>query len=233
MSVIVQLYQSVFYQPIFNLLVFFYNVIPGTDIGIAILALTVLVRLILLPLSLQSIKSQRAMQQMQPKLRALQEEFKGDKEKLSRATMELYAKEKVNPLSSCLPLLIQLPFFLAIYQAMRNGLGQKLSLLYAFVPNPGTIEPIAFGMLNLAAPSIPLAVLAGVSQYFQTKMMMPPPSDASGKNDTMAMMNKQMVYVMPAVTVFIGARLPGGLALYWLLTNLLTMLQQWYFFSRK
>lgn len=240
MNFIGEAYRAAFYQPVFNLLVFFYNVIPGHDIGLAIIALTVLVRIILLPISARQIHSQRAMQALQPQLKALQEEHKNDKEKLARATMELYSKEKVNPLSSCLPLLIQLPFFLAIYHAMRDGLDPARSpfkLLYSFVANPGTIDVHSFGFINLAVPSIPLAVLAGITQFFQTKMIMPKSASGAGaapdKSDRMAMMNRQMTYLMPAMTVLIGASLPGGLALYWLLTNVLTIVQQHYFLKKK
>lgn len=241
MNIIGDFYRVVFYQPIFNLLVFLYNVIPGTDIGLAIIALTVIIRLILWPLSHQTLRSQRAMQALQPKLKEIQELHKGDKEKQARATMELYSKEKVNPLSSCLPLLVQLPFLFAIYQAMQAGLNQQIRLLYPFVQNPGTIEATFFGLINLAKSSIPLAVVAGLTQYWQTKVMLgrQKPAvpalagSAEKKEDMAAMMNKQMQYVMPAMTVLIGAGLPAGLALYWLLTNILTVGQQLLYFRKK
>ena len=237
-EIIKNLFVTVFEQPIFNLLVFFYNVIPGKDIGLAIIAITIILKIVLYPFSLQAIKSQKALQDLQPKLKALQEELKADKEKLARATMELYAKEKVSPFSSCLPLLIQFPFLIALYQAMRFGLAsQKLEILYPFVSNPGTIDPLFLGFLNLAAPSIPLAVIAGAAQFWQTKMLQTtrPPVRAPGSKDedTMARMNKQMTYMMPVMTVVIGASLPGGLALYWLMANLITVAQQMYFFKKN
>src|SRR3990167_7571329 len=104
---VVSLYTTFFYQPLFNVLVFIYNTIPGQDLGVAIIALTVLVRVLLYPLSSQSIKAQKMMQDVQPKLDALKKQFGADKEKLASATMQLYREEKVNPLSSCLPLLLQ------------------------------------------------------------------------------------------------------------------------------
>lgn len=238
LEIIKNLFVTVFEQPIFNLLVFFYNTVPGKDIGVAIVIITVILKLVLYPFSVQALKSQKALQELQPKLKALQAELKNEKEKLARATMDLYAKEKVSPFSSCLPLLIQFPFLIALYQALRSGLAsQKLDLLYPFISNPGTIDPSFFGIINLAAPSIPLAIIAGAAQFWQTKMLMTtrPPVRAAGSKDedTMAVMNKQMTYVMPVMTVVIGASLPGGLALYWLVTNLLTVAQQMYFFKKN
>lgn len=237
-EIITTIFTTVFEQPLLNLLVFFYNSIPGTDIGIAIILVTVVLKLVLYPFSLQSIKSQKALQDLQPKLKALQDELKNDKEKLARATMELYAKEKVSPFSSCLPLLIQFPFLIALYQVLRFGLAsQKLELLYPFVSNPGTIDPTFLGLINLAAVSIPLAIIAGAAQFWQTKMLSTtrPPVQTQGSKDedTMTRMNKQMTYIMPVMTVVIGASLPGGLALYWLVTNLLTVAQQRYFFKKN
>lgn len=239
MSAITLIYKTIFFQPIFNLLVFLYGAIPGTDLGVAIIVLTLIVRIILLPLSIKSIHSQRAMQDLQPKLKELQIQFKGEKEKLAKATMELYAKEKVNPLSGCLPLLIQLPFFLAIYHAMQSSLKSDFGAnLYAFVRNPGALDVKFFGFLDLAHASIPLAVLAGLTQYWQTAMLTtnrPPAGAGPGAKDEdrMAMVNKQMKYLMPAMTVFIGASLPGGLTLYWLVTNLFTVAQQLIFLKKK
>src|SRR3989338_5853381 len=133
-------YESL-YRPLFNLLIWLYDVIPGADIGFAIIALTVIVKLILWPLTNASLKSQKALQDLQPKLDALKEEHKGDKDKLAKAMMELYSKEKVNPLSSCLPILVQIPILIALYQVLSAGLkAESLSALYGFVQNPGTID---------------------------------------------------------------------------------------------
>ena len=233
----IELFNTILYQPILNLLVFFYNVIPGNDIGLAIIALTILVKLILLPLSMQSLKSQKALQDVQPKLDALKKEFSDDKEKLAAETMKLYKEQKVNPLSSCLPLLIQFPFLIAVYQAFRIGLtSEHLELIYPFIHNPGQIDPSSFGIINLAIPSVILAVLAGGAQFVQTKMLSTksPASKTKGAKDegALASMNKSMLYFMPFITIIIGTRLPGGLTLYWLLTTVLTVVQQKFLFAR-
>lgn len=231
------LYNLVFYQPIFNLLVWLYNIIPGHDIGLAIIVLTLLVRLVLLPFTMQSLKSQKALQALQPKIQELKEKYKGEKDKLAKATMELYSKEKVNPMASCLPLIVQLPIFIALYQVLMAGLaGQKMELLYSFVARPDSIHSMFLGFLDLSKPQIALAILAGLTQYWQTKSLThtKQPKVPGAKDEAMlSMMNKQMLYFMPIMTVFIGASLPGGLALYWLATNVLTVAQQYAFLKHK
>lgn len=229
---------EIFYRPIFNLLIFLYNVIPGQDIGLAIIVITIILKLVLLPFSLQSLRSQRALAALQPKIKEVQDTHKADKEKQAKAMMELYAKEKVSPFSSCLPLLIQLPFMWALYHAMQTGLNSGgFDALYSFVRNPQHIDSMFLGLVNLAVPSIPLALLAGAAQLWQTLMLSPRPNPAaktagSKDEDTMAAVNRQMTYIMPVMTVIIGIRFPGGLALYWLVLNLLTVAQQWWFFQK-
>lgn len=231
-----RLFHIVFYQPIFNVLVYIYNNIAYADIGLTIIILTVLIKLILLPFSLSATRSQKALHKLQPKVEALKLQYKDNKEALSKALMQLYKEEKVNPFSSCLPLLIQLPFLFAIYKVFIAGLGNfkeaSEELLYSFVHNPGTINSIAFGMIDLSQRSIILAFLAGGAQFFQTKMLIhTKTTKAAGPGakdeNALASMNKNMMYMMPIFTVFIGMNLPGGLALYWFVTTLLMILQQW------
>jgi YidC/Oxa1 family membrane protein insertase len=235
---LITLYNTIFYQPIFNLLVWFYNILPGHDIGLAIILITVVIKLILYPLSLKSIKSQKALQDLQPQLAALKEKHKDNQQDLAKATMELYKQQKISPFSSCLPLLIQFPFLIAVYQVFRQGLTNKqnLAILYSFVQNPGLINPVSFGVLDLSKPNWVLAVLAGLSQYWVSKMLITKkqPNVPTAKDEGMtAIMNKQMVYFMPAITVFIGLSLPGGLTLYWFITTVLTGVQQIYMFRHK
>ncbi|MDD4271246.1 MAG: YidC/Oxa1 family membrane protein insertase [Patescibacteria group bacterium] len=233
-----QIFNVIFYQPILNLLVFLYNIVPGHDIGLAIIIMTVIIKLILLPLSKQSIKSQKSLQELQPKIDEIKKKFADNKEEQGRAMMQLYKEEKVNPFSSCLPLLIQLPFLWAVFMVFRAGLsGQSLNLVYSFIYRPEFINTMSLGFIDLAKSNIILAVLAGLAQFWQAKMMITKRPEVRGNGakdeDMMAIMNKQMLYIMPALTVFIGLSFPGGLALYWLITTLLTALQQLYLFKQK
>lgn len=230
-------FNTILYQPLFNLLVWLYNTIPGHDIGLAIFLLTVLIKLVLYPFSLQALKAQKALSELQPKIEELKVKYKDNKEEMSRAMMNLYKENKVNPLSSCLPVLIQLPFLIAVYQVFIKGLSsQGLENLYSFVANPGHINAVSLGFLDLSKPNLILAVLAGAAQFWQAKMMprpSVPPKEPGAKDEGMAsMMNKQMLYFMPAITILIGASLPGGLTFYWFLTTLLTVGQQYLYFKK-
>lgn len=233
------LFNTVIYQPILNLLIWLYNVIPGSDMGLAIIALTIIAKLVLYPFTAAQIKQQKALQDIQPKIEEIRKRLKDDKEGQAKELMELYKKEKVNPASSCLPLLVQLPIFIGLFRALKDGLSShSLNLLYPFVANPGTVNNMMFGLVDLSKPNIVLAILAAGVQFVQSKQIMKKPSPATppapevagsegAKDEGMAaIMNKQMLYIMPLVTVFIGLSLPGGLTLYWLVMSVLTVVQQ-------
>lgn len=230
------LFTTIFYQPILNLLVFLYNVIPFNDFGAAIILLTIIIKLIFWPLGEKAIKSQKALQDLQPKIDEIKKQYGEDKVGLSKATMELYKENKVNPFSSCLPLLIQLPFLWAVYKVFSDGISNNLDLVYSFIARPEVINTFSFGFIDLAKPNIYLAILAGGAQFIQAKMMMTkkPEIKTEGSKDEnmMAIMNKQMLFIMPLVTVFIGVSLPGGLTLYWFTITALTALQQFITFRK-
>lgn len=235
------IFYTFLFQPIFNLLIFLYNIIPGADIGFAIIALTIVIKLALWPLMSSSLKSQKAMQELQPKLDVLKKEHGDDKEGLSKAMMALYQEEKVNPLASCLPILIQLPILIALYRVLLHGLDESaLTGLYPFIHNPGHINNIFLGIIDLGKNNLWLALLSGALQFFQTRMLMQrqPPKQvaktAGAQDESMlASMNKSMMIFMPIITVVIGMKLPGGLTLYWVTVNLFSIIQQWWVFSQK
>jgi YidC/Oxa1 family membrane protein insertase len=235
-----ELFHTVLYEPIFNLLVWLYNVLPGADIGFAIIALTVLIKVALWPFMSQSLKSQKALQELQPKIEELKEKHGEDREALAKAMMELYQKEKVNPLSSCLPLLVQLPILIALYRVLLAGFGEEtLTQLYGFVANPGTINYVFLGALDLSVASVWLALLAGFFQFIQTRMLMRrrPPKQVRGSKgaqdeNMLASMNKSMMFFMPVITVVIGSTLPAGLTLYWVTVNIVSIVQQFLVFGK-
>ena len=225
------LYTEILQKPLFNLLVFLYTAIPGRDLGVTILVLTLIVRILLYPLNRRAITSQRSIQRLQPEMEALKEKHKDDREKLAQEMMALYKREKINPLSSCLPIVVQLPILIAVYQVFTAGIkSDAFQLLYPGIANPGTINTIAFGFLDLAARSWPLAILAGIAQYWQTRMLM---GSKSAATSSVSAMNKQMLYIMPVMTVFIGSRFPAGLGLYWFATTVFTGLQQLLMFKKS
>lgn len=228
----ITIYNTIIYHPLLNLLIFFYNIIPGHDIGVVIIILTVLIRLLLAPSFHKSLKSQKAMNDLQPKLTELRERHKGNKEAEAKAMMELYKEHKINPLSSCLPLLIQLPILIALYQVFREALGgHDITGLYHFIKRPEFINPKFLNLIDLSKPSIYFAVIAGAVQFWQSKLMMP---KAGGTQDlTTKAMAMQTTYVLPIISVVIALKLPAGLPLYWIVTTLFAVAQQYYIIRKK
>jgi YidC/Oxa1 family membrane protein insertase len=229
-----QLYHTLLFQPLLNLLIWLYNFIG--DIGVAIILVTILIRLILLIPSQKALKAQKSLQELQPKLEEIRKKYKDDKKKQSEEMMKFYQEKKINPLGSCLPMLIQLPILFALYSVFMKGLkADSMQFLYSFIQQPEHINTMFFGFLDMLKPNAVLAVLAGILQFFQSKMMMikipkKSPSASStmpGLGDLGGMMSKQMTYLMPAMTVFIALSLPSGLALYWATTTGIAILQQW------
>jgi len=232
------MFEILFYQPILNFLIFIYNVIPGNDLGISIIILTIFVKLALYPLTKKQLESQKALQELQPKIEEIKQKYKDKKEEMGIAMMNVYKDNKVNPLASCLPLLIQLPFLLAIFQVFQKGFENgSLNLLYSFINKPENINYISFGFLDLSQKNITLAVLAGVAQFIQAKMIQTkrpkPKVEGSSDEDMTAIMNKQIMYVMPVMTVVIGVSFNGGLIFYWFISTVITIIQQYFVFNKK
>ncbi len=228
-----QLFTTILYQPLFNLLIALTG-LAGGSIGWGIVLITVGIRALLYPLTQQSLVAQRSMQKLQPAIAALKEKHKNDKEKFSRELMTLYQHHKVNPFSSCLTILIQLPILWALYEALRESIanhGIPQELLYSFVSAPETISSWFFGA-DLSQPNIIIALIAGLFQFLQAKTLPKPPTvaqptDGAKDEQMMTMMNRQMTYVFPVITVVIGMRIPSGLTLYWAASTALLYLQQY------
>jgi len=239
MEIFVSAFNTILYQPLFNALIFLYQFLPGKDFGVAVIVLTIIIRIILYPLMLKSIKSQKMLSELQPKIQEIQQKYKNDKEQQTKEMMALYKKEKLNPFSGCLPLLIQLPILIALYRVLLNVLKPgSLSVLYPFIENPGTINSLFFGVLNLAKASPILAGLAGLSQFLYSKLMMkyspptPQPSQQKGAMDIQKMIGKQTTYIFPFMIVIFGLSVPAGLTLYWIAFSLLSMGRDYYLFKK-
>lgn len=225
------LFNLVLVQPLINLLVFAYNYIP--DIGVAIIIITVVVRILLAPSFHKSLRNQKQMMALQPKLNALREKHKHNKEEQAKAIMELYKEHKASPFSSCLPLLIQLPLLFALYKVFVIGLGTEgvKKYLYSFVQDPGHIDPSFLNLVDLSHPSIVLGVIAGITQFVQAKMMVPPAGTA--QDSTAKAMQFQMLYFLPVLTMLFSLTLPAGLPLYWIVTTLFAIVQQYYIMKNQ
>lgn len=237
MDIFIQAFKIFLYQPLLNALVFLYQYLPGHDFGLAIIALTILIRLILYPFMAKSIKSQKTLSDLQPKLQEIQQKYKDNKEQQTKEVMALYKEKKINPFGGCLFLLIQLPVLIALYRVFWRGLQPgMLVYLYSFIPRPEVMNPVFIGLINLNQPNFILAVLAGIAQFFQTKMTMPKKLNTNPSNKTSQfseMFQKQALYLFPLFTVFILWKLPAALGLYWLVSSIFSISQQYFVLKPK
>src|SRR3989344_3672443 len=226
-----EFFKVVFYQPLYNGLVFLMDVIPGADAGIAVIALTVIVKLVLFPLSKRSIETQFSMRRFQPELDELKKKYASDREGYARATMAFYKEKRINPFSSFFLLLIQLPVIISLYYVFfRGGLPEiNEALRYAFIPSP-EVSMEFLGLIDIAGKSITLAALAGITQFFQVKLALPPSApgtrDGSFQRELMNGMHMQMKYVMPIVAAVVAYTISGAVAQYWTTSNLFAIGQE-------
>lgn len=228
-------FNAVFYDPIYNALVALVALIPGGNVGIAVIIVTIIIRLILLPFSLSAARTQRSMKILEPKLKALKETYKGDKEKEALETLALYREEKVNPFASILTVFIQIPVLLALYwvfyyEPFSTLASINIARLYSFTPLPHFISLEFLGFISVAGKSITLAVLAGATQYLQAHMALAgtmKPSEGGGmQNDFQRIMGLQLKYVFPFLIGTISYTTSGAIALYFITTNLAGSLQE-------
>jgi YidC/Oxa1 family membrane protein insertase len=225
------LWNTVLYQPLYNILIFLTNIIPTGDVGVAIIVLTLLVKLVLYPFTKKSIESQAALARMQPELDRIKKEYP-NKEEQAKKTMELYKEQNSSPFSGCLVMLVQLPIILALYYVFYHGFsGDNSALLYSFVKAPAHLNTLFLGFLDITKPHIVLAVLAGISQFIQMKISFSgqpkTPAGSGTQADIMKSMQTQMQYVLPIMITFIGLRISGGVALYWITSNIVGAFQEY------
>lgn len=226
---LVTIFNNFLYYPLFNFLVLIYNYLPGHDFGLAIILLTIIIRFIIYPISVKALNSQKTLQKLQPQLQEIQKKYKGDKEKQAKETLELYRKEKINPFSGLFLALVQLPILIALYNVFWNGLKSgELNNLYSFVLNPININSTFLNIIDLSKPNLIFAVLAGVLQFFQTKMLVPKLENQTKKSDMTMIMQKNMVYFFPFITVIILLKLPSALGLYWIVSGVFSIIQQYF-----
>lgn len=230
------MFQELFVRPIFNILVAIYEVLPVDDLGIAVIVVVLLIRFILLPLSRKATATQIRMQVLQPEIQALQKRYKDDKETQTKATLQLYRDHKLNPFSGILILFAQLPILIALYKVFLQGVLQDdfSQLLYGFLPNPGALNSLFLGFIDLAKPFLPLVVISAAIQFFQTKMITPAMSkDAHSTHSTQTMMARQMLYIGPVMTLAILWTFPSVIALYWSVTSLWSIGEQHFLLKKS
>ena len=230
------IWNTVLYDPLINALAFLVSIVPGGDVGLAIIILTILVKLILFPLSQKSIEGQAEINILAPELNKIKTSG-ASKEEQAKQTFELYKKHNVNPFSGCLLVLIQIPIIFALYYVFYKGINFQSDLLYSFIHVPEHVNMIFLGIIDLSKKSLTLAILAGISQYLQAYFMpkpIPTANSAGSFGETFSKsMQMQMKYVFPFIIAFIAYSISGAVALYWIASNLFMVGQQIYVQKEK
>lgn len=227
--------RAILLHPLFNILIFIYAVLPVKDLGLAIIILTIILRLLLGPLVKKQLHQQKAMNDLKPEIAKAKEKAKGNRQKESQLMVELFKEKKVNPFASIGLALLQFPILIALffvlqrvldpanYSQLAYGFVKNLDAIQAIIMDPSHFNPTFLGLVNMAEPSLVLAALAGLGQLVQTKQIMPQNilGAKSGKKTGF-----NMVLIFPVITVVIAASLPAALALYWFVSSLVTVIQQ-------
>jgi YidC/Oxa1 family membrane protein insertase len=224
------LWLTILFNPLHNALAFILAVVPGSDVGIAIVLLTIAVKLILAPLSKKSIISQLKLKDLEPKLAKIKEIYTNKTEQAQK-TFELYKLEGVNPFSGCLLIGLQLPIIIALFSVFRHGVSFAPDTLYSFIPYPTHINNTFLGIFVLSTKSIILALLVGATQYFQVSLTIPknqptPTKDQGFQADMARSMQMQMKYMLPIMMAFFSYIGTGIIALYFLTSNVFTIIQE-------
>ena len=233
------IWNSVFYQPIYNILIFIINNVTFGDVGFAIILVTILIKLALSPLTKKSIKSQILMKRMEPELKQIKKDFP-NKEEQAKKTFELYKKYGTNPFSGCIVVLIQLPVIFALYYVFLKGLSLDTGSIYSFIAKPINMNTNFLGMIELGGKSIVLAILAGITQFIQGYLASPvkPKTEIipagekieskTFQDELSGSMQTNIKYFLPIFIVFISWKISAAVALYFVISNIFTIAQEWY-----
>ncbi len=227
-------FSTIVTTPLYNGMVLLMGALPWADLGVVIILFTCIIRLVLFPLAQKSVKTQIVMQEIQPKLDAIKEQFKGDPQQQAARTMAAYKENGLNPFASILFMFIQIPIIFGLYFMFLHAGFPSIdsNFLYSFVHVPAGVDTMFLGFVDMTVKSIPIAILAGVFQFIQAQLMkMPKPKQddkpSFGKEFTKSL-NFQMKYVFPLIIIFVAAALPASIALYWATSNVFSIGQELY-----
>lgn len=235
------IFQNFFYAPLYNGLVAFINIVPYHDVGLAVILFTCIIKVIIFPLSQQSIKTQFEMKQIEPEMNEIKLKYKDDKQVQAEKTMQLYKDKGINPFAGILLMLIQLPILIALYWVFLKGGLPKIdsASIYSFTKIPDTINMIFLGA-DVSQNSILFAFFVAIAQFLQMQITLPKPKKVETKNganpgfsDELAKsMNMQMKYVMPVIMFFIAKSFPLVVSLYLITSSLFAIGQELYIRSK-
>lgn len=228
--------KTTFYIPLYNGLIFLIGIIPGHSVGVAVIVLTVFIKLLLFPLSYKATKFQMEMKAHEGDIKKIKEQFKNDKQAQGRAILDFYKEKGLNPFAGILPLFIQIPIIIALYYVFFRGGFPNVDpdLLYSFVTVP-PVDMHFFGF-DIAGKHLFLAVLVGLSQFLQGYLaspLLPAKSDKPSFGDDLARgMQMQIKYFLPLLMAFVAYQVSGAVALYFITSSLFTVGQE-LFLRRK
>ena len=229
-NMISSLFNTLIFQPFYNGLILLFNLLPFLDAGVIVIIFTIIVKIILLPLSVKASKSQLQMKSIEKDLNDIKLKYKDDKEEQGKQTIEYYRKNNINPFAGIFVLLIQLPIIWGLYRVfLRSGLPTiNTALLYYFVTAPATVNMVFLHLTNIAGKSLVLALIAGISTYYQISLSVGSHTNTAtgASNDIARAMNTQMKYIFPVLVVFICYSISGALALYWITSNIFSIVQE-------
>ena len=219
------IYSEIFYRPLLNGLVFFTSMLPGRDLGLAVILLTLIIKIITFPLTHKMLHTQKKMKKIEPEIKKIYSENK-DKEKQAHALMALYKAHGVSPFSGFLALLIQMPLLIALYQVFWKGIPFPQSELYAFIAAPDQVNTLFLGFIQLMQPNMWLAALAAILQFFQAKLALPSGGAGDKSDTTQRALQFQMIYFFPILVFFIAFKLPAAVSLYWTAMNFFAIIHE-------
>ena len=221
------MFHTLFYEPIYNLIVIVLNFMPLHDIGATIVVVTLIVKGLLLPFNLSALRTQYAMKRIEPEMKQIKELQKKDPTAASQQMIAMYRREKINPFSSLFAMILQIPIFFALYFVFSKGLFNDIHSIYSFVTFPTALHTHAFGLFDVTQKNVVVAILAGISSHFLARRQSSTMStstkstnEESFQDQFMKSMKIQMVYVLPAIIIFSGSILPSALSLYWTVSNI-------------
>jgi len=233
MNIFSLIFNSVLYQPMLNFLVLVY--VYTNNFGVAVIGLTLLIKVLIHPLNKKALESQKTMAEIQPRLKEIQNKYKDDQKKQAEEMIALYKDKKFNPFSGIFLLFLQIPIIWALFYVFRGGIAIDPAMMYSFVSFPEHINPYFLG-LDLSQPNMILAAVTAVAQYFQAKTATPPAPQTATKDratEITEMVTKQMIFFIPLITFFVLYALPSALGLYWLVTTAFSIFEQRALFKKK
>lgn len=223
------MFTLLFYTPIYNALVFIIDHVPNGDVGIAVIVLTVIINALLAPLKMGASRTQHVMKGIQAEQDAIKKKHTDPREQMA-AMSALYKKHNINPFSSFLAVILQIPVVIGLYQVFVYGFPIDPAYLYAFVPNPSVVSTMFLGLIDLTQKSIPLAVVAGITQFGLAQLMPAPAAttEASFSNDFAKSLHFQSKYFLPLLIGFVAYTISSVVALYLIVSNLSSMVVEFY-----